>query len=76
MHEERTRSNWWFLLPILVGALGGIIAYFVLRRDDPQKAKKCLYLGLGLTALQLVLNIAFMYSPTGIDYYPGVSTGF
>ena len=29
-----------------MGLIGGIIAYFVLRHDDPRKAKNCLYLGI------------------------------
>ena len=76
MYEERTRSNWWYLLPIFIGALGGIIAYFAVRRDDPRKAKKCLYLGLGLTALQLVLNLAVGLSAPWIMYDPDISAGF
>jgi len=38
-HGPRTRSSWWYLLPILLGILGGLIAYFVLRKDDPKLAK-------------------------------------
>ena len=48
------RSNWWFLLPIILEIVGGIIAYFVLKSDDPQKAKDALYLGIALTAVNLV----------------------
>ena len=57
MYPERRRSNWWFLLPILGGLLGGIIAYFVLRQDDPSKAKNCLYLGIVLALIGLMLNV-------------------
>ena len=57
MYPERRRSNWWFLLPILGGLLGGIIAYFVLRQDDPSKAKNCLYLGIILALIGLMLNV-------------------
>jgi len=38
-HPEKPRSNAWFLLPILFGVIGGIIAFFILRHDDPRKAK-------------------------------------
>ena len=57
--SERTRSNWWFLLPIFLGVVGGLISYFVIRSDDPGKAKNTLYLGIVLTVVELALNWAF-----------------
>ena len=57
MYPERKRSNWWYLLPIFLGVIGGIIAYFALRRDDHEKAKKCMYLGLILLAVGFLLEI-------------------
>ena len=57
MDPERQRSNWWYLLPIFLGIIGGIIAYFAIRRDDPKKAKNCLYLGLILTGIGIVINV-------------------
>ncbi|MDX1533701.1 MAG: hypothetical protein R3230_05820 [Nitrosopumilaceae archaeon] len=59
MYPERPRSNWWFLLPIFMGLIGGVIAYFVLRHDDPRKAKNCLYLGIILAVIGFGLNILF-----------------
>lgn len=56
MYPEKTRSNFWFLLPIFLGLIGGIIAYFVLRQDDPKKAKNCLYLGIILAIIGLAIN--------------------
>lgn len=56
---EQTRSNWWFLLPIFLSVIGGIIAYFALRRDDPAKAKNCLYLGIALTVVSIAMNAVF-----------------
>jgi len=47
----------WYLLPIFVGLIGGIIAYWILRRDDPKKAKKCLYLGIALAIVGIIINI-------------------
>ena len=58
MEPERQRSNWWYLLPIFFGIIGGIIAYFALRRDDREKAKKCMYLGLILLAVGIILDIS------------------
>jgi len=59
MHPERIRSRWWYLCPIFIGLIGGIIAYFALRRDDPQKAKKCLLLGVGLSVINILVNLIF-----------------
>lgn len=59
MYSEKPRSNWWFLLPIFMGIIGGVIAYFVLKHDDPRKAKNCLYLGIFLAIIGITLNIVF-----------------
>ena len=56
-YPEKRRSNAWFLLPIFFGIIGGIIAFFVLRQDDPNKAKSCLYLGIALMIVGIILNI-------------------
>ena len=56
---ERSRSNWWFLLPIFLSVVGGVIAYFSLRADDPAKAKNCLYLGIALTVVSIAMNLVF-----------------
>ena len=53
VQQARRRSNWWFLLPIFLHAVGGIVAFFVLREDDVRKARNCLYLGLSLMALTI-----------------------
>jgi len=45
------RSNFWYILPIILGFLGGIIAYFVLRKSDPKKSKICLIIGIGISVL-------------------------
>jgi len=60
MYPEKTRSNFWFLLPIFLGLIGGIIAFFILRQDDPKKAKNCLYLGIILGIIGLILNILIL----------------
>lgn len=55
--EVRKRSNFWFLLPILFNVIGGVIAYFIIKDDDPRKAKNCLWLGIILTALSFVIFV-------------------
>ncbi len=69
-YPEKRRSNLWFLLPILFGVIGGIIAFFILRHDDPRKAKNCLYLGLVLMVIGIIFNIFIAAS------FPGLDSGF
>ena len=64
MYPERKRSNWWYLVPIFIGFIGGIIAYFAIRRDDPQKAKKCLWVGIILTAINVIVNVSLFSTGT------------
>ncbi|MBA4718410.1 MAG: hypothetical protein HRO68_04705 [Nitrosopumilus sp.] len=63
-YPEKRRSNAWFLLPILIG---GIIAFFILRHDDPRKAKNCLYLGLAFMVIGIIFNIFIAASIPGLD---------
>jgi hypothetical protein len=55
--EVKRRSSWWFLLPILFNVIGGIIAYFIIKEDDPKKAKDCLLLGAILTAIGIAIFV-------------------
>ena len=60
MYPEKIRSRAWYLVPIFFGLIGGIIAYFAIRRDDPQKAKKCLWAGIFLTVINIIINISLV----------------
>ncbi len=66
-HPEKPRSNAWFLLPILFGVIGGIVAFFILRHDDPRKAKNCLYLGLVFMVIGIIFNIFIGTTIPGLD---------
>lgn len=57
MSAERTRSLWWILLPSLLGIIGGIIAYFVLRYDDKKLGIFCLKLSIVLTVIEIAIYI-------------------
>ena len=67
MYPEKPRSNFWFLLPIFLGLIGGIIAYFVLRHDDPKIAKNCLYLGIILAIIGILLNLVVLTQIPDLD---------
>jgi uncharacterized membrane protein YeaQ/YmgE (transglycosylase-associated protein family) len=70
MYPERPRSNAWFLLPIFLGLIGGVIAFFILRNDDPKKAKNCLYLGIILAIIGVIMNILIL------SQIPALEDGF
>ena len=55
MQPEKERSNWWYLVPIFLGLIGGIVAYFALRND-------CLFLGIILGVLGITVNLLFLTS--------------
>ena len=62
MQPEKERSNWWYLVPIFLGLIGGIVAYFALRNDDRRKAKNCLFLGIILGVIGITVNLLFLTS--------------
>ena len=66
-YPEKSRSNAWFLLPIFFGVIGGIIAFFILRHDDPRKARNCLYLGVVFMIIGIILNILIAVSVPGLE---------
>ena len=79
MESYRRRRSWaWYLLPIFVQIIGGIIAYFALKPDEPRMAKDCLYIGITLTAINigtfliiLGIGISFedAFSPINNEYW-------
>ena len=66
-YPEKPRSNAWFLLPIFFGIIGGIIAFFIIRHDDPRKARNCLYLGIALMVVGIILNVILVATVPGLD---------
>ena len=66
-YQEKQRSKAWFLLPIFFGVIGGIIAFFILRYEDPRKAKNCLFLGLALMIIGIIFNIFITASNLELD---------
>jgi len=50
--------------------IGGIIAFFIIREDDPRKARNCLYLGIILAAIPILLVVVPLL--VGITLIPHV----
>ena len=55
---EIKRSRLWYLLPIFLGIVGGVLAYLYLRASDPVLAKNSLWLGIILSAIVAALGLA------------------
>ena len=71
------KSPFWYLLPAFLGIIGGVIAYAILKNDDPQKAKRALIIGLiitipifagiGLAAASGTSNPFYVVADTGMN---------
>ena len=59
-YSETSRSSMWYLLPIFVGMIGGIIGYLIIRKDDPRKAKNCIYIGIVMMIIGIIFNILLL----------------
>ena len=58
-NTNKRRSLFWYVLPIFLSIIGGVIAYFAIRHDDPSKAKNCLWLGIILFASYVAYYFVF-----------------
>jgi hypothetical protein len=54
---KKRPSKAWYLLPIFLSIIGGLIMFFVLRNDDRQMAKNGLILGIILTVAGIVISM-------------------
>ena len=52
VQAPKIRSKWWYLLPIFLGLIGGVIAWFALKSNDRRLAKTCLLLGIVLVLVE------------------------
>lgn len=59
MHETKQRSVFWYALPLFFSIFGAIGAYYVLRKDDPAKAKNCLWIGIFLLVFYISYYVVF-----------------
>lgn len=70
--QVKRRSSFWFLLPIVFNVVGGIIAFFIIKEDDPRKARNCLYLGIILAAIPVLLIVVPIL--VGITLFPHIGS--
>ena len=56
--NSKTRvSEWWWLLPIFLNILGGILMFIALRKENYAVAKMGLIMGFILTAIEILISI-------------------
>jgi hypothetical protein len=63
--QPRRISGAWWLLPILMGWLGGLIAYLINRDVDPRRARAMLITGIALSAVLFLLLLTNANSGVG-----------
>ena len=56
--QPRRVSGAWWLLPILAGWLGGLIAWLLVRENDPAKARAMLFTGIAVSAVLILLIVS------------------
>jgi cation transporter-like permease len=53
----------WIILAVVIGLIGGVIAYFVLKKRDKKMAEICLVIGMASTLFSVFvlpyLNLAY-----------------
>jgi len=60
MSEQRTRSKAWYVLPVIMGIIGGLIAYFAVKKDDPRLGKNCLIVGIIVFVINIGVGIVMV----------------
>ncbi len=61
-------SKAWYLIPIFFGIIGGLIMYFVLRKEDKGMAQNCLIIGITISAIGLIVGFVSVAS-LGMSHY-------
>jgi hypothetical protein len=63
----QTAGKIWYLLPILFGWFGGIIAWAIIRNRNSKRAKNCLIVGVVSTAVLAVINLQITALEAGMS---------
>jgi len=56
----------WWLAPILIGWIGGIIAWLVNRDADPRTARNMLITGIVISVVSVIIVFSFFDGRTGL----------
>jgi len=69
MINKKEKSVFWYVLPLIFSLPGAILAYFMLKKDDPTKAKNCLWIGICLLAFYVAYFIVFSLMLEMFQFY-------
>ena len=61
--DAKVPSGLWWLAPVLLAFIGGLLAWFMNKSKEPGKAKAMLWTGIGLTAVYAVAVFVFAIMP-------------
>ena len=78
-YHYKNASAAWYLLPIFLGFLGGLIMWAALRNVDPRKARKGLLLGVILLLIGIVIAFIIMAgagATAAAEVYQSSTNGF
>jgi hypothetical protein len=66
---SQERSRFWYLVPIFLQVIGGLVAYFALRNSSSTIAKNALYVGIIVSALTTAVGV-YLYLNYHNDIMP------
>ena len=58
--EYEKSSRLWYLAPIFLGIIGGLVAYLMLKKINPKLAKRCLIVGILIIVIPLIMGIVLV----------------
>lgn len=73
---QKFRSKWWYVLPIFLNLIGGIISWIAIKKDDRNLAKNCLLLGILLNIVWTVLFGWILFTFENLSFSSDLGTNF
>lgn len=56
----KIKSNWWYVLPIFLGVVGGVVGWVAIKNYHRNLAKNCLILGVIFTAIEVLIFVTLL----------------
>ena len=64
-------TEWWYIVPILFGIIGGLIMYFAVKDDNKKMANEGLVIGI----ITMIIGIIIWIFIVGAEFSHMMSTG-